>query len=256
MNSVIASNLVLTTGSAGEDPDIVISRSADRLHPVSREALAEHVGDIRLIEPDDIAELPIPPLPLLRAIGPVASTTEEIVAAPTHAWSVILRTPLDAAVSANYAARAAAALLADHVDGIGIDLAIPRVWPQLHPDADPARTADWFVFERESDDKHVATTTRGMSRFGLPELAVVEVEPTEVPAWDAILTGVARRLLSVDPTDLPDQVELGLRDIADGYAEPVDPDDPTLQRRTTVDLAYGGEIAEVTGPAVADLFIG
>lgn len=256
MKSVIASHLVLSTVSTDADPDVVISRTADRLHPVSHKALAEHVGDIRLVEPDDIAELPIPPLPLLRATSPVPDVAEDIIVSPTRAWSVILRTPIEEAVSASYAARAATALLADHVDGIGIDLAIPRVWPRLRSDADPTRTADWFVFERESDDKHVATTTRGQSRFGLPELAVVQVEPADVPAWDAVLTGVAHRLLSEDPTALPDRVELGLSDIAAGYDEPVDPDDPTLRRRTTIEISYGGDIAELTGTPVQDLFTG
>ena len=49
---------------------------------------------------------------------------------------------------------------------------------------------------------------------------VVQVEPADVPAWDAVLTGVAHRLLSEDPTALPDRVELGLSDIAAGYDEP------------------------------------
>ncbi len=256
MDSVIASHLVLTSASTDADPDVVVSQTADQLHPASHKALARHVGDIRLIEPDEIAELPIPPLPLLRATGPVRTDAEQIVTAPTRAWSVILRTPREDAVSANYAARAATALLAAHVDGIGIDLAIPRLWQQLRIDADPDRTADWFVFERESDDRHVATTTRGLSRFGLPELAVVEVEPANVPAWDAVLTGLGHHLLAADPTASPDRVELGLSDIAAGYAEPVDPDDPTLRRRTTVEISYGGDIAEVTGTPVEDLFTG
>ena len=256
MDSVIASHLVLTTASTDADPDVVISRTADLLHPSSHQALARHVGDIRLIEPDDIAELPLPPLPLLRATGRMPASAEQIITAPTRAWSVILRTPREAALSANYAARAAAALLAQHVEGIGIDLAIPRLWQQLRTDADPDRTADWFVFELESDDKRVATTTRGLSRFGLPELAVVEVEPASVPAWDAVLTGVGHRLLAGDLTAPPDHVDLGLSDIAAGYAEPLDPDDPTLSRRTKIEISYGGDIAELTGTPVEDLFTG
>ena len=84
MKSVIASHLVLTTASTDADPDVVISRTADRLHPVSHKALAEHVGDIRLVEPDDIAELPIPPLPLLRATSPVPDVAEEITRLDSH----------------------------------------------------------------------------------------------------------------------------------------------------------------------------
>jgi hypothetical protein len=256
VSSVIASHLVLTTASPGADPDAVISRTADLLHPTSHDALAQHIGDLRLAETEDIGSLPIPPIPLLRAVSPLSDTAEQVLLATTRAWSILLRTTIDDAVSAQYATRAAAALLAHQANGIGLDLAIPRVWPRLSPDADPDRTADWFVFERESDDKHVATTTRGLARFGLPELGVVDVEPPDVPAWDAILTGLAHRLIRADPTALPDRVELGLRDIAAGYAEPVDADDPTLRRQTTVEISYDAEIAEVTGSAVADLFVG
>jgi hypothetical protein len=256
VSSVIASHLVLTTARVDADPDVVVSRTADLLHPTSHAALAEHVGDLRLNQTDDIDSLPLPPLLLLRSAGPVSAEAARVVEAPMRAWSVILRTPADEAVSAQYAARAAAALLAHHVDGVGVDLAVPRVWPRLSPDADPARTADWFVLERGGGDGTVSTTTRGLARFGLPELRVVGVDAASVPAWDAVLTGLAHRLVADGAGSPPAQVDLGLRDIAAGYAEPVDPDDPTLRRHTAVALTYVDDVAEVTGSAVADLFTG
>lgn|GEM_PF-3473354 len=256
MSSVIASHLVLAAAAVDADPDVVVSRTAALLHPTSHEALAEHVGDLRMSQSDDIADLPLPPLALLLSGGPVSSEAAGVVESPGRAWSVILRTRAEQTVAAQYAARAAAALLAHHVDGVGIDLAIPRVWPRLAPDADPDRTADWFGLERATDDGAVTTTTRGLTRFGIPELRVVDVDAAHVPAWDAVLTGIAHRLVTTGPQAPPDRVDLGLRDIAAGYAEPVDPDDPTLRRLTTVDLAYADDVAEVSGSAVADLFVG
>lgn len=253
MSSVIASHLVLSATADDADPDVVISRTADLLHPRSREALAEHVGDIRLARTDDVDTLPIPAVPLLRSAGPVPEGVESIIEAPTQGWSVLLRTSESEAVSAQYAARAAAALLAHHADGVGLDLTIPRMWPRLDPAADPDRTADWFVFDRLGDDNET-TTTRGLTRFGLPELRAVDVASS--PAWDAVLTGLAHRLVRVASRELPAEVELGLSDIAAGYAEPVDPDDPTLSRRTTLALTYADGFAEVSGSVVADLFTG
>ena len=261
MSSVIASHLVFADPerSAGEpeDPDVVISRTAHLLHPTSHGALADHIGDLRLTAPETISDLPIPPLPLLRSGGPVPADAERVIDTATAAWSVILRTGDEDSVSAQYAARAAAALLAGPNDGVGIDLAIPRIWPRLAPDADPGRTADWFVLDRAADeDGRVSTTTRGLSRFGVPELRVVDIEAAEVPAWDAVLTGLGHRLVSAGPAEPPGRVELGLRDIAAGYAEPVDADDPTLRRVTTVELSYDGDTANVTGSPVNDLFGG
>lgn len=256
MSSVIASHLVLTATQVDLDPDVVVSRTADLLHPTSHDALAAHVGDLRLAQTDDVDSLPLPPLPLLRSIGSVSTEATRVLEAPTRGWSVILRTPAEEAVGAQYAARAAAALIAHRADGVGIDLAIPRVWPRLTPDADPTRTADWFVLERGAGEGSVSTTTRGLTRFGLRELRVVDVEATHVPAWDAVLTGLAYHLVRAGADPSPDRVDLGLRDIAAGYAEPVDSADPTLQRRTAVAITYVDDVAEVTGSAVADLFAG
>jgi hypothetical protein len=255
VSSVIASHLVLSALVDDADPDVVISRTADLLHPRSREALAEHVGNIRLTRADDVDTLPIPAVPLLRSAGPVPAGVEPIIEAPAQGWSVLLRTSESEAVSAQYAARAAAALLAYHADGVGLDLMIPRMWPRLDPAADPDRTADWFVFERlGDDDSEPATQTRGLSRFGLPELRVGDAAGS--PAWDAVLTGLAHRLVTTESPEPPTEIDLGLSDIAAGYAEPVDPDDPTLRRRTTLALTYTDGIAEVSGSIVADLFTG
>jgi len=255
VSSVIASHLVLSAMADDADPDLVISRTADLLHPRSRDALAEHVGNLRLNRTDDIDGLPIPAVPLLRSAGPVPAGVEPIIEAPAQGWSILLRTSDSEAVSAQYAARAAAALLAHHVDGVGLDLAIPRMWPRLDPSADPDRTADWFVFDRLDDgDDETATMTRGLTRFGLPELRVVDIASS--PAWDAVLTGLAHRLLTAASREVPAEVELGLSDIAAGYAEPVDPDDPTLTRRTTLALNYADDVADVSGSVVADLFTG
>lgn len=258
---MIASHLVFadperSAADADHDPDVIVSRTAELLHPVSHEALADQVGDLRLTIPDSIGDLPIPPLALLRTAGAVPAEAERIVDTASTAWSVILRVPDDAAVDAHYAARAAAALLVAHSVGVGVDLAIPRIWPRLDPAADPTRTADWFVLDRTADDAgRVSTTTRGLSRFGVPELRVVDVDATQVPAWDAVLTGLGHRLVASGSAKPPNSVDLGLRDIAAGYAEPVDSDDPTLSRATTVELTPStDETLDVSGTAVADLF--
>jgi hypothetical protein len=261
VSSVIASHLVFADPKASssdpDDADLVISRTAHLLHPTSHEALSDHVGDLRLSAPETISDLPIPPLPLLASGGVVPADAERIIDTATAAWSVILRTDEAAAVTAQYAARAAAALLAEDSAGVVVDLAIPRIWPRLTPDADPERTADWFVLERAAGEAdQVSTMTRGLSRFGVPELRVDGVAAADVPAWDAVLTGLGHRLVTGGVTEVPVRVEVGLRDIAAGYAEPVDPDDPTLSRVTTVEIAYEDEVGTLTGTPVADLFTG
>lgn len=256
MSSVIASQLVLSAEAGDADPDLVVSQTAELLHARSRDALAQHVGDLRCTRTDEIDSLPLPPLALLRSVGTLSSAAARIIAAPATGWTVLLRAAESDAVTAQYAARAAAALLARHADGIGIDLDIPRVWPRLDPAADPDRTADWFVFARVPGGDAVSTETRGLARFGLPELRVVEIPASDIPAWDAALTGLAHRLVAEASAPLPDRLELELRDIAAGYAEPIDPADPTLCRRTTVALTDADGVVDVTGSVVADLFTG
>jgi len=269
--SVLASYLVVSP-DAGEDPDLIVSRRAGELAPAARERLAGTIGDLRVHDLAPLRTAPIPPTELLRTYGASAAQCEQVVAARAG-WALLLRQSPRAAESGESAVRCAAVLLARELDGVVIDAAIPRLVSVDLAAAGSPVTTDWHSFDHGGGGEATDVSTRGLSRFGLPELTTRDIPAAAVPAWDAILSGVAtlvlRRLREADESrpvpglDLPAALTLTVRDIAAAYGQPVDADDATLRRETMVQLAADGwaadeQVISVTArsDAVADLFGG
>ncbi|OLT21940.1 hypothetical protein BJF79_46510 [Actinomadura sp. CNU-125] len=94
------------------------------------------------------------------------------------------------------------------------------------------RLTDWILLPHTPSGDGYLFTTRGLARFGLPELQTDDVPSALVEPWARVLNGLAHRLLDLwhdalrtaaDTVRLPAVVSVGLRDIAaaHGGTEPL-----------------------------------
>lgn len=137
-----------------------------------------------------------------------------------------------------WAGRACAAVLAAEAGVPLVDSATPQV---LAADAalrtlpaaedDRFRLADWVLVFASAGRGGLRMTTKGLGRFGLPELQVRNVPPQLGRAWTRVLNGVASRLLGIwlralreqagsAFAQLPELLEVRERDIARAYGAP------------------------------------
>ena len=238
--TLLVTYLVLSRARVA-DPDLVVSSSARELTPTRLEALGTHVGDLRILPLDDLSTAPIPPHELLAASGS-SPAARELVAAAEWGCALLLRVPPAAVVSGDVAVRAAAGLVAREAGGVVVDTALPRAYASSEERVEPAGTSDLVTFDHEPDAAGWRVTTRGLVRFGLPELAATGVPDELVPACDALLIGLAHRAIEalraigdVEPARLALPDTLRLADIAAGYGHDVT-DDPAADRPTAVTL--------------------
>ena len=101
-----------------------------------------------------------------------------------------------------WAGRACAAALADQAGVPLVDTGTPAVLAadaalRTLPAAEGAgfRLADWMLVFQSAGSAGLEMTTKGLSRFGPPELRVRNVPPQLGDAWTRVLTGLASRLL-------------------------------------------------------------
>jgi len=137
-----------------------------------------------------------------------------------------------------WAGRACAAVLAAEAGVPLVDSATPQM---LTADAalrtlptaedDRFRLADWVLVSQSAGRGGLRMTTKGLGRFGLPELQVRNVPPQLGRAWTRVLNGVASRLLGIwlralrDQAgsafaQLPELLEVRERDIARAFDAP------------------------------------
>lgn len=189
-------------------------------------------GDID-IQPFADDSRALPPANLLVARGSDITDLEQLADRP-HVLAVTKAAELADAHEIECATRARALEVAGEHDGLVVDTAVPRI---LRPDATPSPAAhEWFAFSHDD----TAIRTHGMARFGLPELGN-EQSPTErLPMYDAVLVGVAQRLIEEWPANDPiGPATITMLDIAHGYGDPsADTDDSTLERSVDVSLRY------------------
>src|SRR5690349_20034262 len=137
-----------------------------------------------------------------------------------------------------WAGRACAAVLAAEAGVSLVDTAIPQVLTaeaalRTLPAAEDGRfrLADWVLVFQSAGSGGLRMTTRGMGRFGLPELQVRNVPPQLGRAWTHVLNGVASRLLGTwlhalrDQAGsafarMPERLEIREGDIARAYDAP------------------------------------
>ncbi|MFT4188431.1 MAG: hypothetical protein QM621_07590 [Aeromicrobium sp.] len=149
--------------------------------------------------PDDLAALAERPhVTVLHRSGPLADVRRDVVAARLEALT----------------------LAAQH-DGLVLDLVVPRLVAHHADQTDPNTAAQWVALDLDGPD----VVSLGLATFGLPELRVVDVDPSALAVTLAVLTGLVHRLLVEWPANDPlGSATVTLSDIALGLGQP-DPRD-------------------------------
>jgi hypothetical protein len=143
-----------------------------------------------------------------------------------------------------YETRLKALELAEANDGVAVDMLLPRVIEHGSAATSLSHASQWFVFEYDADeDGHIMT--HGLDQFGLPELHSFGVPPEQKAMYDAVLTGVAFRLIDEWPTHDPEgPATITLRDIAYGLGDPAAASTPD-DRSVDVTLTYAEDEHEL-----------
>ncbi|WP_239067590.1 hypothetical protein [Actinomadura bangladeshensis] len=167
-----------------------------------------------------------PPLPadLLAAYGAAAPDLEAIASA-AHVIAVRAAYRPGRPPAHELASRAVAGALGTIARAPVVDVFTPQVLAPSHlrRSLGTFRLTDWMLLPHTSGPGGFFVTTKGLARFGLPELQTEDVPAGLVEPWGRILNGLAHRLLDlwldelpVDAltADIPGTVTVGLRDIA------------------------------------------
>jgi len=151
-----------------------------------------------------------------------------------------------------WAGRACATVLASQAGVPLVDTGTPKVLAadaalRTLPGTEDAsfRLADWMLVFQSAGIGGLRMTTKGLGRFGLPELQVRNVPPQLGQAWTRVLTGLASSLLGTwlnalrdraEPAfaQLPAVLEVGEADIARAHDAPVT-EAPAVPVRLTFD---------------------
>lgn len=220
----------------------MISTTARTLARGPAEALAQHIGDLRIITLDQLDAAPVPPIPLLRGSGSSGAACE-LAGEAEYGWALLLRLRPHTSVSGDVAVRAAASVLAAASTGVAVDSAIPRAY--LPAEFAGETTSGLLTFDHDVVGTNGSVTTRGLARFGFPELTATDVPVQLLPACDALLVGAAHHVVGalrhLDDTEpaalqLPLPLRLRLADVAAGYGQPIG-DDPSMQRASPVGVS-------------------
>lgn len=179
---------------------------------------------------------------LLAAFGSSADEIAEYLTRPFHT-AIMAEAPTSEAVKAERDCRRAAFAFAIEHDGVVVDAAVPRILGMHREYPRLTAATNWFVLSRDGAD----VRTHGLRRFGLPELAC---NGAEGPMFDAIITGLAQRILRDWPaTDPVGPHTVTLRDIAYGYGDKsAGGEDPTFVRAIDVTVTHdeGAGLLELT----------
>lgn len=142
------------------------------------------------------------------------------------------------------ATRIQALKLAEAHDGVAVDMLLPRVIEHSSAASSLTHASQWFVFEYDADeDGHIMT--HGLDQFGLPELHSFGVPPEQKAMYDAVLTGIAFRLIDEWPEKDPiGPATITLRDIAYGFGDPAAESTPN-DRSVDVTLSYDEDAHEL-----------
>lgn len=140
--------------------------------------------------------------------------------------------------------RAEALEIAEANDGVVVDMLLPRVIEHGASATSRAHASQWFVFEYDVDAEG-DVLTHGLDIFGLPELHSFAILKNQRPMYDAVLTGIAYRLIEEWPSHDPTgPATITLRDIAFGYGDPAADSTPN-DRSVDVTLTYDADVHEL-----------
>lgn len=190
---------------------------------------ALHSGQGLAIDVVPVEAAPLPASPLLRAMG---ADTPALAAYDSGTHAVLVRSVGSARFPPRheFAAYASAHAIAEMCEGVVVDTLIPRIVTRARAVDERFRLADWVVLPHSMDQGLLWFTSKGMTRFGLPELQSHGIPEPLANAWGAVLTGVGQvllrdheRALTDDPSaalrEVPAQHTVSLRDIAAAYSD-------------------------------------
>ena len=175
-------------------------------------------------------DFPLPNEALLRRFGSSAEALARLRERP-HQLLITCQAPTKDMAEAVRDARIHALQLAAEHDGVVVELLPPRVLELTPEQVSLAHAQQWYVLDYDDLDEGLLRTD-GLSQFGLPELTVVDVDRATHAMTDAVVAGLAHRLIEEWPENDPvGPATVTLRDIAFGLGDPqaaTTPNDRTL----------------------------
>ncbi|WP_245592597.1 hypothetical protein [Actinomadura rifamycini] len=214
--------------------DLARTEIARRIEPPLRD-LTLGMLDSPMVTLDQRPAADWPPLPtdLLTAYGAAPADLADLARA-THLLVVRAAYRPGRPPAHEWAART----IAHAVPGTVIDVFTPQILtPERLERSLPSpdgtvRLTDWVLLPHTPSGDGYWFTTRGLARFGLPELQTEDVPAPLVEPWARVLNGLTHRLLDLwhdalrtaaDTARLPAVVSVGLGDVAaaQGLTEPV-----------------------------------
>ncbi len=164
-------------------------------------------------------DLPMPNEALLRRYGSSAEALDRL-RERQHQLLITCQAPTKDMAEAVRDARIHALQLATAHDGVVVELLPPRVLELSPEQVSLAHAQQWYVLDYDDLDDGLLRTD-GLSQFGLPEVTVVDVNRETHAMTDAVLAGLAHRLIAEWPENDPvGPATVTLRDIAFGLGDP------------------------------------
>lgn len=198
--------------------------------PLSELVLKMLDSPLLTIEVRAAAEFPPLPTEMLAAYRSPESDLARIESA-THVIAVRAAHPPGRPLTHEWAARAAAGVIAAELDAPVVDVFTPRILPaaeltaSLPDSAGRTRLVDWMLIPHSQGRAGLDFDTKGLARFGLPELRADGVPPELLQPWGGLFNGLARALLDrwLDElgdgalpifVELPETFDVGTDDVA------------------------------------------
>ena len=164
-------------------------------------------------------DFPMPSEALLRRFGSSAEALEQL-RDRQHQLLITCQAPTKDMAEAVRDARIHALQLAAEHDGVVVELLPPRVLELTPEQVSLAHAQQWYVLDYDDLDDGLLRTD-GLSQFGLPEVTVIEVDRESHAMTDAVVAGLAHRLIAEWPENDPvGPATVTLRDIAFGLGDP------------------------------------
>lgn len=163
-------------------------------------------------------DLPMPHEALLRRFGSSDASLARLRECP-HQLLVQCQARTDVMADAVRDCRIHALELAAQHDGVVVELLPPRVLELSPEQVSLAHAQQWYVLDYD-DLADGLLRTDGLAQFGLPEVAVTGVDPETHAMTDAVVAGLAHRLIAEWPSNDPvGPATVTLRDIAYGLGD-------------------------------------
>lgn len=177
-------------------------------------------------------DFPLPSEGLLRRFGSSEAALARL-RPRKHQLLITCQAPTRDMAEAVRDARIHALGLAARHDGVVVELLPPRILELTTEQVSLAHAQQWYVLDYDDLDRGLLRTD-GLSQFGLPELMAVDVDRATHAMVDAVIAGLAHRLIAEWPENDPvGPATVTLRDIAYGLG---DPEAVTTPKDRAIDL--------------------